>query len=731
MESPAPLIAEPRRWSRIVEWILFALLAAQIGVRTLPSAWRTLNTDFPNYYLTARLAHEHYDTSRVYEWVWLQRQKDHRDIDQRIVGMVPITPFSTLIVYPLTSLSPLAAKHCWIIFNLGLLLATTWLLRASTQLPWRRIALITALNFSLRVNFLYGQYYVLLLFLLTLSYWLYIRQRRFLTGVVIGLAAGLKVFPVFYLLYFLRKRDLKAFLGGVIGALGTAIVSIAAFGWELHRTYLFQVLPSVLRGEGLDPYNLRAASLSSLLHRLFIYEPLLNQHPAINSPWLFALFLPLLQMAIVAPAILLAAPNEFSPQRLRLEWAAILLASLATSTSPGSYLFTLLILPACLILSSLQQKKPYLSLAILLPLYIAAASLGGTNTGGDGWLALLAVPRLYALILLCVFTYALLIKQQPHESSRLYSPAWAVALGAFVALGIAANLRHQQGLYADYQWRISAPKDIYMSVSPAIQEDKVLSIAMLGDGYHSAVNHLGTVQFSPASPDDYLAVTAASSERWVEQAGHESTIVPALEGRSIIRQAESPVASPDGQWLAFLREDNGRMRLWVHALDQPDKADRPLTPPGLNVFEMSFLSNGDLIFTASSGGRPGLFTTDQAGNIKSLGMDDARYPSVSPDGHWLAYSQLQGGNWNLWLRNLDNSQTHRFTHVPCNNIEPTWTTDSQTLVYASDCGRALWFTVLCKRSINGDNQDSHTEGRPGGKTTHPIPVALDSTPIRQ
>jgi hypothetical protein len=425
----------------------------------------------------------------------------------------------------------------------------------------------------------------------------------------------------------------------------------------------------------------------------------LNQHPAINAPWLFAILHPLLQMAVLAPALLLAIPNEMCPRRVRLEWAAILVASLAISTSPGSYLFTLLILLACLVLESLQREKPYLSFAILLPLYVAAGLLEGTNTGGDGWIDLLAVPRLYALILLCVFTYALLIRQQPRENLKLDRSVWAVALIAILAFSIASNLRHQQGLYADYQWRISAPKDIYMAVDPAIQQDEVLFIAMLGDGYHSAVNHLGTVQFSSTSPDDYLALTAKNRERWVEQTGHESTVVSTLEGRGNIRRAESPVASVDGRWLAFLREKGGRARLWVHALDQPNKADRPLTPPQLNVFEMSFLPNGDLVFAASAGGRPGLFTANQAGSIKSLGIGDARYPSVSPDGHWLAYSELQGGNWNLWLRDLDNGQTHRFSHAPCNNIEPTWAADSQTLVYASDCGRALWFTALCRRGI--------------------------------
>ena len=65
------------------------------GLHSLPAGWKTLNTDFSNYYLTARLAREKTVTSRVYEWIWLQRQKDHRDIDQRIISFVPITPFST------------------------------------------------------------------------------------------------------------------------------------------------------------------------------------------------------------------------------------------------------------------------------------------------------------------------------------------------------------------------------------------------------------------------------------------------------------------------------------------------------------------------------------------------------------------------------------------------------------------------------------------------------------
>ncbi len=129
-------------------------------------------------------------------------------------------------------------------------------------------------------------------------------------------------------------------------------------------------------------------------------------------------------------------------------------------------------------------------------------------------------------------------------------------------------------------------------------------------------------------------------------------------------------------WL-FLREKNGTNRLWLHALNQPGSIDKILTPTELNVEEMSFLRDGSLIFSAEPNrGRPGLFLVDQSGSVSSLGSDEIRYPAVSPDGHWVAYSKLQSGNWHLWLRDLHNGQTSKLTDADCNNMEPAWLSDS-------------------------------------------------------
>src|SRR5437868_11678421 len=120
-------------WIPVVEWMVCALLMAYFAVHTLPAGWKTLNTDFSNYYLTARLAREKSETSRIYEWIWLQRQKDHQDVDQHFVGLGALTPFSTLAVWPFASLPPLEAKHRWLILNMALVLVIAALLGSVTR----------------------------------------------------------------------------------------------------------------------------------------------------------------------------------------------------------------------------------------------------------------------------------------------------------------------------------------------------------------------------------------------------------------------------------------------------------------------------------------------------------------------------------------------------------------------------------------------------------------------
>jgi Tol biopolymer transport system component len=173
---------------------------------------------------------------------------------------------------------------------------------------------------------------------------------------------------------------------------------------------------------------------------------------------------------------------------------------------------------------------------------------------------------------------------------------------------------------------------------------------------------------------------------------------PGEASRVEIEDAEHPVASSDGKWLAYLRSIKGKSRLWLRSLQVEDHADTPITPPELDVREMSFFPDGSLVFAAAAEGRgPQIFTVDRGGNILELEGGETRFPAASPDGGWLAYSRENHGVWNLWLRNMHSGETRRLSNGDCNDMSPAWEADSRTLVYASDCGRALWFTALYRR----------------------------------
>ena len=158
--------------------------------------------------------------------------------------------------------------------------------------------------------------------------------------------------------------------------------------------------------------------------------------------------------------------------------------------------------------------------------------------------------------------------------------------------------------------------------------------------------------------------------------------------------------SSDGSGLAFLRDDHGRGRLMLRRAFQSRTAEVPLTPPKWNVYEASFRSEGEYAVSAVENGTPPkIILRDSRHQNTPIRLAESRYPALSPDGQWLAYSHLDHGVWNLWLRNESNGSIRRIADVPCNEIQPSWEGDSKTLLYSTDCGRSIWFTAIARRKV--------------------------------
>ena len=687
------------RWN-YVEAVVLSILCLYFCCSALPKAWRTLNTDFPNYYLTARLVREHVDTTRAYEWIWIQREKDHRKIDQRVVGLAPITPFSTLLMLPVTKLAPLAAKHVWIAINLTLILALAFLLSSVSGLSRMQSGILLGLSVPLQRNLAFGQYYILLLFLLTAACCAVQQKRAYWCGALIGIAAALKVYPILFLLYFLRKKAWKSITACLTTLSITAGVSVAVLGWGMHRTYLREVLPWTLRGECLPPYNLASQSLSTLLHKLFVYEPQWNPHPVVHAAWLFAVLHPLLQAALMIPAVIWIDRIDTNAERTRLEWSGLLSVALTVSTITASYHLTVLILPVALLCGYFLRTGRYVQLVITICCFLAAGYPGWIMQHSDGWHSMLAVPRLYALVSLSAEAlYAL--KQSKAAESRPTPTMWTRALASLVLISIATGLYRQRRLFTDYQYRVPMAADVLVAAGPvAMSSQNIAYVALNRDGYRvQSVRPLlnRVVAEDPPADVDQLSVALDDGYIWTEDVASHSFVRPAQKTGTSISDAESPVFSPDRHEMAFLRDVMGKKQLFMH-----DRfgGERQLTSTPMNVYEAAFLPDLSVVISATMyGAEPTLYKLGADVAPVPLQVGEARYPAASSDGRWLAYSRFVDGNWNLYLKDLKNGTTTRLTYMPCNQIEPSWEADSKTLLYATDCGRALWFTAIARRRV--------------------------------
>jgi hypothetical protein len=682
---------------RAIAGTVLVLLGCYLFGHTLPRAWRSLNTDFPNYYLAARLTREGVDPSRAYEWIWLQREKDHRNIDQRVIGLVPITPFSTLAMWPLTGLPPLVAKHAWLLFNLALLFPIAWLMSRVSGLSPLQVGCLLGLSFPLHRNLLYGQYYIVLLGILTAACWAIQRQWNRMAGSLVAVGVAVKIFPVILVLHFIKKKNWEALLAGLFAGIFCLLISISVFGWSLHRTYLLQVLPWTLRGEVLDPYNLASSSLSTLLHRLFIFEPQLNAHPALRAPWLFAVLHPTFQLALLLPALLWIDPGKSSPARTSLEWSALLLATLTLTPLPASYHFTVLVLPVAILCGRLLQERRMALLVTVIALYLAVG-YPGWNTGPvDGWRAILHVKRLYALILLTAVAIYLV------KSAVRWQPSkwWLAGAAAVLVISITGGLKHQRGLFDDYSYRLPIGRQMLLAAQPVAQESRVDVIALLPEGYRrSTIEGDSMVTNAAGGAQDELSLTAGGDQLWTETVGLHSVLASSSGSDPSILDAESPASLANGAVLAFLRQMNGRKQLFVRDLARPGQPDQQLTTATSpwNVEEIAISPGRSLIVSATQHKNESrLYQVRGVDQLELIPAGEARYPAISPDGRWLAFSIFRSGYWNLSLRDLSTGATRRLTSVGCDQTAPAWLTDSKTLLYSSDCGRALGFTVICRR----------------------------------
>ena len=186
-------------------------------------------------------------------------------------------PVVAFLVQPLAWVPATAAAMIWLWLTVACTAAATGI-AAFTLLPraWPRLeisALVTFLFSAATYNYWHGQMnpVIFLLLALALHAWVHERQTRF--GVLVGIAASIKLAPIVLVILVIRRRWWRAAGACAVTVAAGLALGVAAFGTATLHEYVTRVLP-VLSAQDGWLYN---QSISGVASRLFGHAVLTPQ----------------------------------------------------------------------------------------------------------------------------------------------------------------------------------------------------------------------------------------------------------------------------------------------------------------------------------------------------------------------------------------------------------------------------------------------------------------------
>ncbi len=164
------------------------------------------------------------------------------------------------------------------------------------------------------------------------------------------------------------------------------------------------------------------------------------------------------------------------------------------------------------------------------------------------------------------------------------------------------------------------------------------------------------------------------------------------EGWALIPSVRTPVVSPDGARVAYLRGFDGRTDVWVLDLEGGTSLQLTdaVTPQGPDPFQRQAYSLGwtpdgsQLVVATSAEGKlyafpasggPGKRISEAAGNHHT--------PAVSPDGKWVAFIAERGEDVDIFLSSIDGRETRVLTDPDSDDFYalPRWSPDGKSLLF--------------------------------------------------
>jgi len=298
----------------------------------------------------------------------------------------PNPPFAGLLLWPFAKLPPLAGAMALYTLKAALAgLAIAWAIRlAAAGRRWSVDAALPAAAMGLVLllcarpvlsDLQHGNINIIVLFLVMAGLTLLARGRDFGAGVVIGLAAAVKVTPGLFGLYFLCKRQWRAaagmFAGGLIGVAAPMPVLGIVHTIDLHVAWFDQIVRPYAMETDLEYTGHMNQSLPGVFFRLFTDSPGVDRGDELGAESInIASLDPVVAKGIVAGLIaallvtlawlcrLRAFPSTDRDWRLACEWSLALIVMLLISERSWKHHYVIMALPFAVMVAHLWLGAP-------------------------------------------------------------------------------------------------------------------------------------------------------------------------------------------------------------------------------------------------------------------------------------------------------------------------------------------------------------------------------------
>lgn len=342
-----------------LHFLLLLAVAITAGLYAWRGVWQPLREDratdfFINYAAATALS----EGRNIYDPAALREVSRHWEaptttFDFGSLFVTYITPpFHALMLLPLVPLGYEKARFLFLVLSNILLFSSLALIlracdRALHRPPWVLLALLIMLLFHpVYTSLELGQVDFLILFLISLSYWAYLTDRRLIVGPALAMAAMIKLSPAVLLLYFLWKREFTIVAWAAITGVVCMLVSVLVIGAPAVLRFGGAIVPALLKGTAF----FQNQSLNGFFSRVFVnpnFYYSLQEFPSLPAARLLALVSSLAILGVVA---YLTRPR-LGPSALRFPYEfALVIASLLLVSSISWDHYTIWLLPGFVIL---------------------------------------------------------------------------------------------------------------------------------------------------------------------------------------------------------------------------------------------------------------------------------------------------------------------------------------------------------------------------------------------